>query len=325
VREAFALARLGWSRHTRFLLTSLVIVFIGQILFWVLWVTHCPRYLIEFVQSFVLIAGLLGVFFIANWTESRSDSKISSWLLRQPLTTTQIVFPIVVCKTVWVAVFWISFLVPIGYFSPSESASEPALLPVIFGFVGFVLLFFAVAWRPYASPLQSLIVGVGAIVLFFTVLLGTAYATDDGRPLYSCKSLAWQMSTTCFKLQEFDRFRATARHRSGSLLWSSPRDASHGGAWLRFRRMHREPHWAIRDSIGKHFKARTTDIDCTTLVRSDWLDSAVVEHADLCLSLFRDRDSVCDLVPRSASKTRAVEFGNTSRFLEYLFCVDRSL
>jgi hypothetical protein len=195
MREAFELARIGWSRHSRILWTSIAILVVGQTLFWGLWMLDSPQYLLGLVQFFTFWAGFLGIFFIADWSGPRLTKGISSWLLRQPVTTTQIVVPIVVSKTVWAAVFWIVFLIPIHYLSPSEVANEPPLLPPVFGFVGFVLLFFAVGWRPYASSLRSGVVVIGSMALFLTVLFATAYATDRGKILSSHTSLVWHLVT----------------------------------------------------------------------------------------------------------------------------------
>lgn len=167
MNPAIALAKVGVQKHQRITLTLIAGMILGQVLFWSLLSVRAGETTLMITLIGSLAPYALGVFLLSDWSTSvdtQFGSAPSSWLLRQPLTTGQIVTPMVVMATGWIAMGWglMAFCLVQGI-----GLVQVPVIPPILGGAAILFGTLGVGARPYAKHRYRLLAFAALIALVF--------------------------------------------------------------------------------------------------------------------------------------------------------------
>ncbi|QEG41715.1 hypothetical protein [Roseimaritima ulvae] len=127
-----AVAKVGWLKHRSILLVLTALMLVGQAVFWSTWAIRPYENVLILSLLVTMLPFAMGAFLLSDWSTGPgglTSSSSSEWLLRQPLSTPQIVIPMLVSTTLWITTTWL--IVVLCVIVAFRSTSLPIAMPVL--------------------------------------------------------------------------------------------------------------------------------------------------------------------------------------------------
>ncbi len=182
-----AVAKVGWLKHRSILLGIIALMFAGQAVFWSTWAIRPDENVLILSLLVTLLPFAMGAVLLSDWSTSPgglTSTSASEWLLRQPLSTPQVVIPMLVSTTLWITTTWL--IVVFCFLVAFQSVSLPIAMPILMT-SGILCLAGGVSWIPYRRLRYRLLAMLVLLAVIFGLIgiQGSLFDSHDPKSLGS--------------------------------------------------------------------------------------------------------------------------------------------